>query len=143
MPNKFQKLSAPTSSNGYRAECYFVQKSTNERQFANLGYGIARKVLLVPNADVLEAVPESFKKSMNENTSKPAPVAPTQRKQPAEEDNNFKIEHFKDVNEKLDEQRYKTQAQIKRENKREELEKKEVETSFDQYRKNKFRKKAK
>lgn len=143
MPNKFQKLSAPTSSNGYRAECYFVQKSTNERQFANLGYGIARKVLLVPNADVLEAVPESFKKSMNENTSKPAPVAPMHRKQPVEEDNNFKIEHFKDVNEKLDEQRYKTQAQIKRENKREELEKKEVETSFDQYRKNKFRKKAK
>lgn len=144
LPNKFQRLAAPTASNGYRAECYLIQKSTNEHQFANLGFGVARKILLTPNKEVLQDVPEEFKRFDKTN------IVPEQKQvvkpTPAvrESDNNFKIEHFEEANNQLTKQQYQTQAQIRREHKREELEKPKVETSFDKFHNNKskFRKKV-
>lgn len=149
-PNKLQKIAAPTEANNYRAECYLIQKSTNESQFAKLGYGIARKVFLIPNKDVLSKVPESFKKSVSsDNTKKVKNNTNILTKNSVPEndiDNNFKIEHFGEVNSALDRQRNQTQAQIRRENTRPELEKKKVETSFEKMYNNKgskFRKKVK
>lgn len=149
-PNKLQKIAAPTEANNYRAECYLIQKSTNESQFAKLGYGIARKVFLIPNKDVLSKVPESFKKSVSsDNTKKVKNNTDILTKNNIQEndiDNNFKIEHFGEVNSALDRQRNQTQAQIRRENTRPELEKKKVETSFEKMYNNKgskFRKKVK
>ena len=149
-PNKLQKIAAPTEANNYRAECYLIQKSTNESQFAKLGYGIARKVFLIPNKDVLSKVPESFKKSVSsDNTKKVKNNTNILTKNSVPEndiDNNFKIEHFGEVNSALDRQRNQTQAQIRRENTRQELEKKKVETSFEKMYNNKgskFRKKVK
>lgn len=149
-PNKLQKIAAPTEANNYRAECYLIQKSTNEAQFAKLGYGIARKVFLIPNKDVLSKVPESFKKSVSsDNTKKVKNNTNILTKNSVPEndiDNNFKIEHFGEVNSALDRQRNQTQAQIRRENTRPELEKKKVETSFEKMYNNKgskFRKKVK
>lgn len=149
-PNKLQKIAAPTEANNYRAECYLIQKSTNESQFAKLGYGIARKVFLIPNKDVLSKVPESFKKSVSsDNTKKVKNNTDILTKNNIQEndiDNNFKIEHFGEVNSALDRQRNQTQAQIRRENTRPELEKKKVETSFEKMynnKGNKFRKKVK
>ena len=149
-PNKLQKIAAPTEANNYRAECYLIQKSTNEAQFAKLGYGIARKVFLIPNKDVLSKVPESFKKSVSsDNTKKVKNNTNILTKNSIPEndiDNNFKIEHFGEVNSALDRQRNQTQAQIRRENTRPELEKKKVETSFEKMYNNKgskFRKKVK
>ena len=149
-PNKLQKIAAPTEANNYRAECYLIQKSTNESQFAKLGYGIARKVFLIPNKDVLSKVPESFKKSVSsDNTKKVKNNTNILTKNSVPEndiDNNFKIEHFSEVNSALDRQRNQTQAQIRRENTRPELEKKKVETSFEKMYNNKgskFRKKVK
>lgn len=149
-PNKLQKIAAPTEANNYRAECYLIQKSTNESQFAKLGYGIARKVFLIPNKDVLSKVPESFKKSVSsDNTKKVKNNTNILTKNSIPEndiDNNFKIEHFGEVNSALDRQRNQTQAKIRRENTRPELEKKKVETSFEKMYNNKgskFRKKVK
>ncbi len=149
-PNKLQKIAAPTEANNYRAECYLIQKSTNESQFAKLGYGIARKVFLIPNKDVLSKVPESFKKSVSsDNTKKVKNNTNILTKNSVPEndiDNNFKIEHFGEVNSALDRQRNQTQSQIRRENTRPELEKKKVETSFEKMYNNKgskFRKKVK
>lgn len=149
-PNKLQKIAAPTEANNYRAECYLIQKSTNEAQFAKLGYGIARKVFLIPNKDVLSKVPESFKKSTSSDDTKKVKSNTgilTKNNTPENDiDNNFKIEHFNEVNSALDRQRNQTQAQIRRENTRPELEKKKVETSFEKMYNNKgskFRKKAK
>ena len=149
-PNKLQKIAAPTEANNYRAECYLIQKSTNESQFAKLGYGIARKVFLIPNKDVLLKVPESFKKSVSsDNTKKVKNNTNILTKNTIQEndiDNNFKIEHFNEANSALDRQRNQTQAQIRRENTRPELEKKKVETSFEKMYNNKgskFRKKVK
>ena len=149
-PNKLQKIAAPTEANNYRAECYLIQKSTNEAQFAKLGYGIARKVFLIPNKDVLSKVPESFKKSTSSDDNKKVKNNTSiliKNNTPENDiDNNFKIEHFDEVNSVLDRQRNQTQAQIKRENTRPELEKKKVETSFEKMYNNKgskFRKKAK
>lgn len=149
-PNKLQKIAAPTEANNYIAECYLIQKSTNESQFAKLGYGIARKVFLIPNKDVLSKVPESFKKSVSsDNTKKVKNNTNILTKNSVPEndiDNNFKIEHFGEVNSALDRQRNQTQAQIRRENTRPELEKKKVETSFEKMYNNKgskFRKKVK
>ena len=149
-PNKLQKIAAPTEANNYRAECYLIQKSTNESQFAKLGYGIARKVFLIPNKDVLSKVPESFKKSVSsDNTKKVKNNTNILTKNSVSEndiDNNFKIEHFGEVNSALDRQRNQTQSQIRRENTRPELEKKKVETSFEKMYNNKgskFRKKVK
>ena len=144
LPNKFQRLAAPTASNGYRAECYLIQKSTNEHQSANLGFGVARKILLTPNKEVLQDVPEEFKRFDKTNivpeqkhVVKPTPAV-------RESDNNFKIEHFEEANNQLTKQQCQTQAQIRREHKREELEKPKVETSFDKFHNNKskFRKKV-
>ena len=149
-PNKLQKIAAPTEANNYRAECYLIQKSTNEAQFAKLGYGIARKVFLIPNKDVLSKVPESFKKSVSSDDTKKVKNNTnilTKNSIPENDiDNNFKIEHFGEVNSALDRQRNQTQAQIRRENTRPELEKKKVETSFEKMYNNKgskFRKKVK
>lgn len=149
-PNKLQKIAAPTEANNYRAECYLIQKSTNESQFAKLGYGIARKVFLIPNKDVLSKVPESFKKSVSSDNTKKVKNNTnilTKNSVPKNDiDNNFKIEHFGEVNSALDRQRNQTQAQIRRENTRPELEKKKVETSFEKMYNNKgskFRKKVK
>lgn len=149
-PNKLQKIAAPTEANNYRAECYLIQKSTNEVQFAKLGYGIARKVFLIPNKDVLSKVPESFKKSVSSDDTKKVKNNTnilTKNSIPENDiDNNFKIEHFDEVNSALDRQRNQTQAQIRRENTRPELEKKKVETSFEKMYNNKgskFRKKVK
>lgn len=149
-PNKLQKIAAPTEANNYRAECYLIQKSTNEAQFAKLGYGIARKVFLIPNKDVLSKVPESFKKSTSSDDTKKVKsntsILTKNNTQENDIDNNFKIEHFDEVNSVLDRQRNQTQAQIRRENTRPELEKKKVETSFEKMYNNKgskFRKKAK
>ena len=149
-PNKLQKIAAPTEANNYRAECYLIQKSTNEAQFAKLGYGIARKVFLIPNKDVLSKVPESFKKSVSSDDTKKVKNNTnilTKNSVPENDiDNNFKIEHFGEVNSALDRQRNQTQAQIRRENTRPELEKKKVETSFEKMYNNKgskFRKKVK
>lgn len=149
-PNKLQKIAAPTEANNYRAECYLIQKSTNEAQFAKLGYGIARKVFLIPNKDVLSKVPESFKKSTSSDDTKKVKsntsILTKNNTSENDIDNNFKIEHFDEVNSVLDRQRNQTQAQIKRENTRPELEKKKVETSFEKMYNNKgskFRKKAK
>ena len=149
-PNKLQKIAAPTEANNYRAECYLIQKSTNESQFAKLGYGIARKVFLIPNKDVLSKVPESFKKSVSSDNTKKVKnntnILTKNNVQENDIDNNFKIEHFGEVNSALDRQRNQTQAQIRRENTRPELEKKKVETSFEKMYNNKgskFRKKAK
>lgn len=149
-PNKLQKIAAPTEANNYRAECYLIQKSTNESQFAKLGYGIARKVFLIPNKDVLSKVPESFKKSVSSDDTKKVKNNTnilTKNSIPENDiDNNFKIEHFGEVNSALDRQRNQTQAQIRRENTRPELEKKKVETSFEKMYNNKgskFRKKVK
>lgn len=149
-PNKLQKIAAPTEANNYRAECYLIQKSTNEAQFAKLGYGIARKVFLIPNKDVLSKVPESFKKSVSSDDTKKNKNNTnilTKNSIPENDiDNNFKIEHFGEVNSALDRQRNQTQAQIRRENTRPELEKKKVETSFEKMYNNKgskFRKKVK
>ena len=149
-PNKLQKIAAPTEANNYRAECYLIQKSTNESQFAKLGYGIARKVFLIPNKDVLSKVPESFKKSVSSDNTKKVKNNTnilTKNNVPENDiDNNFKIEHFGEVNSALDRQRNQTQAQIRRENTRPELEKKKVETSFEKMYNNKgskFRKKVK
>ena len=111
-PNKLQKIAAPTEANNYRAECYLIQKSTNESQFAKLGYGIARKVFLIPNKDVLSKVPESFKKSVSsDNTKKVKNNTNILTKNSVPEndiDNNFKIEHFGEVNSALDRQRNQT-----------------------------------
>lgn len=149
-PNKLQKIAAPTEANNYRAECYLIQKSTNEAQFAKLGYGIARKVFLIPNKDVLSKVPESFKKSVSSDDSKKVKnntnILTKNTIQENDIDNNFKIEHFDDANSALDKQRNQTQSQIRRENIRPELEKKKVETSFEKMYNNKgskFRKKVK
>ena len=149
-PNKLQKIAAPTEANNYRAECYLIQKSTNESQFAKLGYGIARKVFLIPNKDVLSKVPESFKKSVSSDNTKKVKnntnILTKNNVQENDIDNNFKIEHFDEVNSALDRQRNQTQAQIRRENTRPELEKKKVETSFEKMYNNKgskFRKKVK
>lgn len=149
-PNKLQKIAAPTEANNYRAECYLIQKSTNEAQFAKLGYGIARKVFLIPNKDVLSKVPESFKKSVSSDDTKKIKnntnILTKNNVQENDIDNNFKIEHFGEVNSALDRQRNQTQAQIRRENTRPELEKKKVETSFEKMYNNKgskFRKKVK
>ena len=149
-PNKLQKIAAPTEANNYRAECYLIQKSTNEAEFDNLGYGIARKVFLIPNKDVLSKVPESFKKSVSSDDTKKVKNNTnilTKNSIPENDiDNNFKIEHFGEVNSALDRQRNQTQAQIRRENTRPELEKKKVETSFEKMYNNKgskFRKKVK
>lgn len=149
-PNKLQKIAAPTEANNYRAECYLIQKSTNEAQFAKLGYGIARKVFLIPNKDVLSKVPESFKKSISSDDTKKVKnntnILTKNSVQENDIDNNFKIEHFDEVNSALDRQRNQTQAQIRRENTRPELEKKKVETSFEKMYNNKgskFRKKVK
>lgn len=149
-PNKLQKTAAPIEANNYRAECYLIQKSTNEAQFAKLGYGIARKVFLIPNKDVLSKVPESFKKSVSSDDTKKVKNNTnilTKNSIPENDiDNNFKIEHFGEVNSALDRQRNQTQAQIRRENTRPELEKKKVETSFEKMYNNKgskFRKKVK
>lgn len=149
-PNKLQKIAAPTEANNYRAECYLIQKSTNESQFAKLGYGIARKVFLIPNKDVLSKVPESFKKSVSSDDTKKVKnntnVLTKNTIQENDIDNNFRIEHFDEVNSALDRQRNQTQAQIRRENTRPELEKKKVETSFEKMYNNKgskFRKKVK
>ena len=149
-PNKLQKIAAPTEANNYRAECYLIQKSTNEAQFAKLGYGIARKVFLIPNKDVLSKVPESFKKSISSDDTKKVKnntnILTKNSVQENDIDNNFKIEHFGEVNSALDRQRNQTQSQIRRENIRPELEKKKVETSFEKMYNNKgskFRKKVK
>lgn len=149
-PNKLQKIAAPTEANNYRAECYLIQKSTNEAQFAKLGYGIARKVFLIPNKDVLSKVPESFKKSVSSDDSKKVKnntnILTKNTIQENDIDNNFKIEHFDEANSALDKQRNQTQSQIRRENIRPELEKKKVETSFEKMYNNKgskFRKKVK
>lgn len=149
-PNKLQKIAAPTEANNYRAECYLIQKSTNESQFAKLGYGIARKVFLIPNKDVLSKVPESFKKSVSSDNTKKfknnTNILTKNNVQENDIDNNFKIEHFDEVNSALDRQRNQTQSQIRRENTRPELEKKKVETSFEKMYNNKgskFRKKVK
>ncbi len=149
-PNKLQKIAAPTEANNYRAECYLIQKSTNESQFAKLGYGIARKVFLIPNKDVLSKVPESFKKSVSSDNTKKVKnntnILTKNNVQENDIDNNFKIEHFGEVNSALDRQRNQTQSQIRRENTRPELEKKKVETSFEKMYNNKgskFRKKVK
>ena len=149
-PNKLQKIAAPTEANNYRAECYLIQKSTNESQFAKLGYGIARKVFLIPNKDVLSKVPESFKKSISSDDTKKVKnntnILTKNSVQENDIDNNFKIEHFGEVNSALDRQRNQTQSQIRRENTRPELEKKKVETSFEKMYNNKgskFRKKVK
>lgn len=149
-PNKLQKIAAPTEANNYRAECYLIQKSTNEAQFAKLGYGIARKVFLIPNKDVLSKVPESFKKSVSSDNTKKVKnntnILTKNNVQENDIDNNFKIEHFGEVNSALDRQRNQTQSQIRRENTRPELEKKKVETSFEKMYNNKgskFRKKVK
>ena len=150
-PHKFQKLAAPTKANEYRAECYLIQKSTSEYQFAKLGYGIARKTLLTPNSDVLKNVPASFKKYYSDNkvsTTNIERQSPTITKMlPDDVDNNFKIEHFNEANETLDKQRNMTQKQIRKENTRPELETKKVETSFEKMYNNKgknskFRKKV-
>lgn len=149
-PNKLQKIAAPTEANNYRAECYLIQKSTNESQFAKLGYGIARKVFLIPNKDVLSKVPESFKKFVSSDDTKKVKnntnILTKNNVQENDIDNNFKIEHFGEVNSALDRQRNQTQSQIRRENTRPELEKKKVETSFEKMYNNKgskFRKKVK
>lgn len=149
-PNKLQKIAAPTEANNYRAECYLIQKSTNESQFAKLGYGVARKVFLIPNKDVLSKVPESFKKSVSSDNTKKVKnntnILTKNNVQENDIDNNFKIEHFDEANSALDKQRNQTQSQIRRENTRPELEKKKVETSFEKMYNNKgskFRKKVK
>ena len=105
---------------------------------------------MIPNKDVLSKVPESFKKSVSSDDTKKIKNNTnilTKNSIPENDiDNNFKIEHFGEVNSALDRQRNQTQSQIRRENTRPELEKKKVETSFEKMYNNKgskFRKKVK
>ena len=64
-PDEFQTLSAPSKNNNFKAQAYYITKLTSDPEFADETKPVARKVWIIPNEEVLESIPESFKKQFN------------------------------------------------------------------------------
>lgn len=70
-PYSFQELSAPSKSNGYRAQAYYITKATSQPSIQKIlkkedaELVIARKVLLIPNDSILDPVPDEFARNIS------------------------------------------------------------------------------
>ena len=65
-PDEFQTLSAPSKNNNFKAQAYYITKLTSDPEFADETKPVARKVWIIPNEEVLESIPESFKKQFKQ-----------------------------------------------------------------------------
>ena len=70
-PYSFQELSAPSQSNGYKTQAYYITKATSQPSIQKIlkkedaELVIARKVLLIPNDSILEPVPDEFARNIS------------------------------------------------------------------------------
>lgn len=63
-PSEFQSLESPTSTNGYKATAYIVNKASDDNRFKRSGGALARKVHVVVASETANGIPPEFKKAI-------------------------------------------------------------------------------
>lgn len=69
-PSEFQSLESPTSTNGYKATAYIVNKASDDNRFKRSGGALARKVHVVVASETANGIPLEFKKAIYVETDK-------------------------------------------------------------------------
>lgn len=135
-PDEFQTLSAPSKNNNFKAQAYYITKLTSDPEFADETKPVARKVWIIPNEEVLESIPESFKKQFN-NDKRVTRKKITPVQAPVEDilqDDNFKIEEIQSSQDVLNDvynDGELTQKQFSKKHYKEQFDKPKKVTSFD------------
>lgn len=85
-PKKLMELSQPTRENGYTSTAYYITKACTDPELSQYSYAIARKVHIIPYEEVLDPVPESFRRNLFKGKAKkkrrPEQKEPEQKEQP-------------------------------------------------------------
>ena len=103
LPKEFQELSSPSGSNGYKSTAYYITKQCSEPSLSANSGAIARKFQSVVDDEILEPVPEDFKRNLltaGISEKRTLSVREIEEIENIDEvllqDNNFKIEEVED-----------------------------------------------
>lgn len=121
LPKEFQELSSPDEKNGYKSTAYYITKQCSDPRFSNSSSVIARKFQSVVDDEILEKVPEEFKKDLlTAGLRKRAPIM--KKIEDIEnvnevllEDNIFKIEEIEEEDLDIESQQDKINDVLRKE----------------------------